>query len=198
MMGTRTSTLFRLFLLAACAFKGNLAVQHTLGGTTVDVSLEIIDENNSTKFCVDYLAGDDYGRDFKKACFSSFFTDGGKFRLCEVKFDDDSCVQCKPCTSFGEDGFDLDCFNIEPEENSIGCTVLNNENIQKVLVDNEFEGTDLLEFNMTEAIAQANGNTNAVGDVGGGATSASSARIVGATLLTCVLVMSIFGFALIL
>lgn len=184
-------TLFRLFFLAFCAFEGNVAVQYKSGGTTVDVSLEIIDENNSTRYCVDYLEGDEDGRDYKKACFSSLFTDGGKFRLCEVEFGDEKCVQCRPCTSSGEDGYDLDCYNIQPTENTNVCTVLNNENIQQVLVDMQFEGMNLLDFNMTEAVEQANGN-----QVRNERPPVSSAQAVGETF-TGVLCVSIIGLALI-
>jgi hypothetical protein len=185
-----TRTLLRLFL-AFYAFKCNVAVQYTSAGTTVDVSLEIlVDENNSTKYCVDYKSGDAYGRDYEKACFTSLFADGATFRLCKVEFDDKECTHCKPCTaSSGDVGYDLDCFNIEPSENTNACVVLNNENIQRVLVDTEFEGMSLLEFNMTEALEQANGNAT-----GGETPPASSAG----AKLTGVLGAGIIGFVLIL
>lgn len=144
-------TYLLILFLACCAAFNASAIRHTSGGTTVDVSLEFVDGNNSTKFCVEYLSGDDYNRNYDLACFTSFFTDGGTFRDCEVQFDDKQCDECGPCTTDTRQvGYTLNCFNAQPNENTNACVVLDDLNIQQVLVDEEFDGVNLLDINMTD------------------------------------------------
>lgn len=87
------------------------------------VTEEIIDNNNSTKRCVTYMSNkpDKYDT----ACLSSFYTDGGTFLRCVIYFGDEKCNSCHVCeTSDKQVGYDIDCYNAKPSENTEDCALL--------------------------------------------------------------------------
>lgn len=111
---------------------------YTSGSTSVKVSQEIIDSNNSTKKCVEYMSG--APEKWDKGCFTTKFSDGGTFINCDIQLGDNFCTSCQPCETVSfEVGYTIDCFNVEPEEDTRGlCVLLSDENIQEVLVDEKF------------------------------------------------------------
>jgi len=128
-----------LVLVLLATTRTTEAATYTSGSTSVKVSEEIIDTNNSTRKCVEYTSG--APEKWEKGCFTTEFSDGGTFIKCDVQLGETSCASCTPCeTDDSEVGYILDCYNIEPEENTKGlCVFLSDETVQEVLVDLKFQ-----------------------------------------------------------
>jgi len=112
---------------------------YTSGSTTVTVSEQTIDANNSNRKCVKYTSG--APERYDTACFTTAYSDGGTFIQCSVDFDDGPCTSCTPCeTDASEVGYILDCFNVQPSVGTQGlCVMLTDENVQEILVYETFE-----------------------------------------------------------
>jgi hypothetical protein len=148
------STVSRALLLALAtttSFLPNvvvMAVTYTSGSATVEVSEEVLDDNNSTKKCVQFTSG--APEKYEKGCFSTEYTDGGEFMSCTLEFDEMPCNKCERCNT-NEDlpGYEIDCNNIEPEEGTnYLCEEINDLNVQRLLVDDKFDSQP---FNWTAA-----------------------------------------------
>jgi hypothetical protein len=160
---------------------------YTSGSTTVDVTIEYVDENNSTHKCVEYVSGGP--GDYQKACFATILNANGVFIDCEVAFDDgesgmvecNSCMRCE--TNDDEIGYQLDCYNIQPTENTQSCTPFNDLAIQQILVDTQFDATPFA-FTDNATTTAENGDHEGDDNTRSGATVFMSvAMVVSAALL---------------
>ena len=170
----------RTLLLAALLLATAASKTYRSGSTTVTISEEILDDNNSTKRCVTYESNQP--EKYDTACFSSFYTDGGTFERCEVHFGDEKCNSCHVCeTSEKQVGYDIDCYNAKPSVNTEGCDLFTDENVQGVLVDEAFTTFD---WDEAAAIPDDGGDGNESGGGGGGGSSGSaSAFLTSVTML---------------
>ena len=189
-MSNRTTALRRaalLLLLLGCLATlpsvANAAVQYSSGSTTVSITEETIDDNNSTKRCVTYTSN--APEQYDTACFTTIYTDGGTFFQCDVEFHE-SCNRCGPCvTSEDEVGYDIDCFNAKPSINTYGCMALTDENMQGVLVDENFAPFDWEAANpdKSAALAAEESDNDGTGDNSAAAAAGNmllSAAVLGA------------------
>lgn len=130
-----------------------------------DEYVELVDGNNRTVNvrCATYHTEHQDSHKFDKACFTSVFTDGETLFECQVVFGDQRCNRCNICvTPDGQPGYDLDCFNAQPAENSLGCDTWSDMNIQQVLVDEEFDSQPFV-FNATADAVQLIDESSALG-----------------------------------
>jgi hypothetical protein len=158
---------FCLILLALASHWRNggggvTAEVYTAGSTKADVTIDYLDDYGTNKKCVKFTAGAPDEK-WDTACFTSFYTDGKTFRGCEVTFGSEKCNKCDACEDDNEKvGFAIDCFNIQPEESTTSCVILNNTYIQKVLVDDVFGSqafafTDNTTIEPTKQVAPSKG-----------------------------------------
>lgn len=118
-----------------------VAETYTSGSTEVEVEATILDENNSTRKCVTYMANPP--EKYATACFTTIYTDGATFQGCTLQFDNSAekrCERCEACVDFDKQvGFLLDCDSFIPSKSNLNdqvpCTLLNDLNIQTVLTD---------------------------------------------------------------
>jgi hypothetical protein len=177
---------FSLILLALVSHwrngAGVTAEVYTAGSTKVDVTIDYLDEYGTNKKCVKFTSGAPDKWD--TACFTSFYTDGKRFKGCEVTFGTANCQKCDACTDDNEQvGFDIDCYNIQPEETTTSCVILNNTYIQKVLVDDVF-GSQAFDFADNTTSEPSKQVAPSKGPVSNGAslTFAATHALVGATV----------------
>lgn len=83
---------------------------------------------------------------------------------CKIKLGEDFCDSCQACENNDEEvGFVINCDSIEPQESTYtsdpSCVVLNDANIQKVLVDDDFAGTAFT-FEMSKSVTDDSDLTN--------------------------------------
>ena len=202
---TTTRSVFNLLLVALATFSlptvfllVDGAVTYTSASATVEISEEILDDNNSTKKCVLFTSG--APEKYEKGCFSAEYTDGGAFMSCSLEFDDVACTNCQRCNT-AEDlpGYEIDCNNIEPEEGTnFLCEELNDSNVQMLLVDEKFESQP---FNWTMArddsdTTSSGGDDGAdstpAGDNMGSAARSSTLMSMGATILGALSLLNLF------
>lgn len=159
------------------------AVKYTSGSTEVDVTNTLVDANNSTEKCVEYLSN--APEKYSTACFTTLYTDGGTFMGCEVKLGDTYCDKCVACEDGEEEvGFMIDCDNFEPAvstyQSSPSCIVLNDANIQEVLVDELFASNPFT-FEMSSSVtddSDMKNDTNTKDDSNSAATGFHTNMIV--------------------
>jgi hypothetical protein len=178
---------FCLILLALASHwrngAGVTAEVYTAGSTKVDVTIDYLDEYGTNKKCVKFTSGAPDEK-WDTACFTSFYTDGKTFNGCEVTFGTEKCNKCDACEDeYEKVGFDIDCHNIQPEETTTSCVLLNNTYIQKVLVDDVF-GSQTFAFNDNTTASEPSKQVAPKGSVSNGASLSLAAKyaIVGATV----------------
>jgi hypothetical protein len=166
--------------------RSSLVVQaesYTSGATSVDVTIEHLDNYGSSNKCVTYKSGAP-DEDWDTACFTSSFTDGLTFQGCTVSFGDGVCNSCEACEDQDENvGFTMDCFNLQPAETTMSCIILNNANIQTVLVDDEFASQP---FAFSDNVTRTEEDAPA-DDKSGVTATASSLAVVSLTMATLIL-----------
>jgi hypothetical protein len=167
---------FGLALLAAlAAFNEQLvaATVYTSGSTTVDVTIQYLDEFGSNEKCVKYISN--APEKYNTACFTTTYTDGGTFSGCQVQFGDYFCNSCAACqtTPDYDVGYTIDCYNIQPAE-TVDCVLLNDTNIQEVLVDTDYASQP---FNYSDNST----STDRSGSIGGGGNETNGGKTSGAT-----------------
>ena len=100
------------------------------GRFMIDAELQANNELADLKICVSYVAAP---AGFLDGCFQVFFVnnvaDGCRLQFASDSPFFDTCSDCRICTENGEEGFEIECENIESCASTDGCLV---EDVDKI------------------------------------------------------------------
>ena len=124
-------------LLALISIQITNGVIYETSSKKVDFTVDYIDQNGSSEYCVQLLEG--FDTTYSNACFTRLLNERGVFVGCTLKFDGYECNSCGACSINNDVGLTIDCYNLQPTKNILLCEDFSNSSIQEALIDKNFD-----------------------------------------------------------
>jgi surface protein len=137
------------------------------GDKTVRATSELIEGTSSElseQKCIEYILG---AEGYSTACFSTVYNRIGFALSCSVEFDGTECDSCSICISSDEVpyiGYEVQCNSIQSDKTTSTCTELSDQNIQEVLVGDQFSGYEFWSKKTSDETSTSNPTSSPVGE----------------------------------
>ena len=141
--------------------QGTNGVIYETSSKKVNFTVDYIDQNGSSEYCVQLLEG--FDTTYSNACFTRLLNERGVFLGCNLTFDGEECNSCGACSINDAVGLTIDCYNLQPMKNIMLCEAFSNSSVQEALVDKYF---DSVPFDFALNVSQTGDSGNGSGSSG--------------------------------